>query len=563
MTMGEARKWRGAVAGVSTALCILFLIGAMALGAGESSQPAQSGAPTLSITETPVRDLLQTLAKHNGVSIVMSDDVTGTVSLQVADQPFESILDAVCELKGLKWKRSDKGIYLLFSDHSAVKKVAPAEHPVAAKVPGRVRKEVVPLSWWHCNDLAYMFDGRTPPRTPGLLTVPEVPPITGLGEFRELKSPQATSALPGTSVLPSVPAYVPWAPGAPAGAAPAGEKLIEQPMQYPAPVGVTPTAPTTGVGVTPGARYGATGVVGGLQSTVPGAAGPLGPFLPEGLQAPPIAYLPLNALIVVGDEEAIKEFRELITMLDVKVRQVKMEVQLVSVTLSTVQGWGLEWSWAGGNTDVKVTNMLGPSGISIGYSRENLLAKLQAAVSSNKARIIQAFTVTALNNFPASIATSSSFPFVTSSGVVQAGITGGTTVTGTQVNYITIPAQFTVVPRINADDTISAYLMPVFTSLGPSVSVPGGGTVPTVSAQAVQSLVRVKNGETFVMGGTLIKSWTKSLVKVPLLSDIPIIGRNLFTRQEVSEQNDEVFFFVTPRIEAAEEPGALTTTAIP
>jgi hypothetical protein len=557
MTRVKPPKLREAMAVAVIALGLAFSIGGAAAAESDSGQGQQPG-PQLSITDIPVRDLLQTLAKQSGVNILMTEDVTGNVTVQVSDQPFEEILAAVCDLKGLRWKRRDNGLYMVYAEKAGTKKVTPAEEQAALATPrarGPKRIQIIPMRFWDCGYMAYQFDGWTQPRNPGLLRTAEVPSMTGIGQVRELVSPRAAE----TSIMPRLPGLQsPPTTAANAGAAAAqAEALSEQHMQYAAAPGVGFPSGVTGFPGAPATRA-------GPVSQVPGAAGPLGTLLPQGLEGPPIAYLPLNALIVVGDEEAIKEFRELVSLLDVKVRQVKMEIQLVSVSLETIQGWGLQWGGAGGNTSVTLpTDFLGPAGISIAYARENLWARLQAAVTATKARVIQAFTLTTLNNFPASIQTVNSFPFVTSSGVVQPGIGGGQVVTGTQVNYVTIPAVFQVVPTINADDTISAYLTPVFTSLGAPVPVPGGGSVPNVQAQSANTLARVKNGETFVIGGTLLKNWTKSLVKVPLLSEIPVLGRLLFTKQDISESNDEVFFFVTPRIQEEEQPGALTTVAIP
>jgi len=562
MTRVKTPKWWEAMAAAVIALGLAFSIGAAAPADSQSAQSPQSG-PALNLTDIPVRDLLQTLAKQSGVNIVMTDELTGNVSLQVTDQPFEEILSAVCDLKGLRWKRRDNGLYMVYAEKAGAKKVTPAEEPAASDRPrarGPKKIDIIPMRFWDCGYLAYQFDGYTQPRNAGLLRTPQTPPMSGIGPVTELVSPRAVE----TSMMPRLPGMQnpPIIP-APAGypVAQQAESLGLQNMQYPvAPgVGFPSTTGVTGVLGAPATR-------GGPVSQVPGAGGPLGTLLPQGLEGPPIAYLPLNALIVVGDEEAIKEFRELVSLLDVKVRQVKMEIQLVSVSLETVQGWGLQWQWASGNTSVTLpSDFLGPAGISIAYTRENLWAKLQAAVTATKARVIQAFTVTTLNNFPASIQTVSNYPFITSSGVVTGATTAttGTVLTGSQVNYVTIPAVFQVIPTINADDTISAYLTPVFTSVGPQIPVAGGGSVPQVFTQSAYTLARVKNGETFVIGGTLLKNWTKTMVKVPLLSDIPLLGRLLFTKQDISESNDEVFFFITPRIQEEEAPGALTTVAIP
>ena len=555
---------------VATLAIVLML---PAVLAEEASSPTGS---TINVTDVPVRDLIQNLASANGVGVVLTDAVQGTVSLSVKGQPFEELLKTICKAKGLIWTRYENGIYSVTSPEPPAKSNPEPVGVSRASEHSRKVTKFMYLGWWDCYDMAYLFDGITTPRTPGLTGAVGpiysfgIGPVTGI---TELTSPTAQHAS-ATAGLMKSPGETAGGQGA-TGQQPSSRKPIgvwEQLLQYQYP---SPYAPYTTPGVTaPGVtRPGAptTGEAGAyrepLTSLVPGAYGPLAPLLPEGLLAPPIAFLPLNALIVMGvDEEAIREFRELIAQLDVKVRQVNVEVQLVSVSLQEVQAWGLEWQWVGGNTTIGTVGMASSGAtIAIGYSRTNLLANLQAAVISSRARVIQAFSVTAINNFPATIFTSSSFPIITSTAFTTPGALGGVaqTTSATNIQYLTIPSQFSVTPRINADDTITAFLTPVFTTIGPSVDLPEGGSIPQISAQTASSLVRVKDGETFVMGGTLVKNWTKAMRKIPFLSDIPLIGPLLFTSTSISQSEDEVFFFVTPRIQEEETLGAPTATIIP
>jgi type IV pilus assembly protein PilQ len=77
-----------------------------------------------------------------------------------------------------------------------------------------------------------------------------------------------------------------------------------------------------------------------------------------------------------------------------------------------------------------------------------------------------------------------------------------------------------------------------------------GGT-PGINTQSADSIVRVRDGGTAVMGGINIDSETNTQNRTPGVSRVPLLGE-LFKRRTVSRQADEILFFVTPRIVRSE-----------
>ena len=65
--------------------------------------------------------------------------------------------------------------------------------------------------------------------------------------------------------------------------------------------------------------------------------------------------------------------------------------------------------------------------------------------------------------------------------------------------------------------------------------------------RAATTLVRVKNGQTLVMGGLLQSQEDKQVTKVPFLGYIPLIGW-LFTHVITTRQNTDLVIFITPTI---------------
>ncbi|MEK1907323.1 MAG: type IV pilus secretin PilQ, partial [Pseudomonas sp.] len=71
--------------------------------------------------------------------------------------------------------------------------------------------------------------------------------------------------------------------------------------------------------------------------------------------------------------------------------------------------------------------------------------------------------------------------------------------------------------------------------------------VPPIKKNEVNAKVLVNDGETIVIGGVFSNTQSKSVEKVPLLGDIPFLGR-LFRKDTVTDTKNELLVFVTPRI---------------
>jgi type II secretory pathway component GspD/PulD (secretin) len=67
-------------------------------------------------------------------------------------------------------------------------------------------------------------------------------------------------------------------------------------------------------------------------------------------------------------------------------------------------------------------------------------------------------------------------------------------------------------------------------------------------------VARVRNGETIVLGGLTDKNDNTSVSRVPLLSDLPIIGQ-FFRSSQRTKRNSDLLIFVTPRVVEEDESG--------
>jgi type II secretory pathway component GspD/PulD (secretin) len=113
-----------------------------------------------------------------------------------------------------------------------------------------------------------------------------------------------------------------------------------------------------------------------------------------------------------------------------------------------------------------------------------------------------------------------------------------------------------VTPRINADGTITLALFPQVSTVG-RVRV-GARDLPRFDTQFVFTVRRIRNGETMVLGGLVTRSDNSATTRVPLLSDLPVIGQ-FFRGRDRSVVETELLIFVTATILDEEEGmGALS-----
>jgi len=192
----------------------------------------------------------------------------------------------------------------------------------------------------------------------------------------------------------------------------------------------------------------------------------------------------------------------------------------------------------------------------IGYTTPRVRAQLAALMKEGKARVVNAPRVTTYNNYPAYISVTQDIPYwYPETTLTQFG--------GTQTTWvpdmISVGTTLTVTPTINGDGSVTCYITPSVSDVVGFVTGPTG-SLPQTSTRDMDTIARVMSGETLVIGGLVRKNISTQNVKVPFLSDLPLIG-GLFKGQTQTTTESELLIFLTPRI--LEEPsrtvGAVVT----
>jgi general secretion pathway protein D len=296
--------------------------------------------------------------------------------------------------------------------------------------------------------------------------------------------------------------------------------------------------------------FGGGGQLGGGGGQLGGGGGQFGgggggnSLVPENIESM-LAYDIDNTIIVrTSDEDALRELKEIIRLLDIAPKQLMIKAEFVEVSQDDVRQFGIDWQLARGNL------VAGNPGFAAGqvfmnYATGNVAAQLRATLTEGKGRLVSSPMVTTLNNLPVSLAIGREIPvFITSP------TAGGNGVVVLQTDLQTVQAQsgMDVLARINGDDTITLTIAPFVSDISGQVTGPEGTTAPIISYQTIGPITRrVRNGDSIAIAGLVRKNDGTSIKKVPLFGDLPLIGQ-LFQSREYRVSDSELLVFVTPSI---------------
>jgi type IV pilus assembly protein PilQ len=284
-----------------------------------------------------------------------------------------------------------------------------------------------------------------------------------------------------------------------------------------------------------------------------------------------------NAVIINDIPKTIPTIDRLLTQLDRKTQEVEIEARVVAATRQFARdigtqlgfGWGNGHSAIGGNqavgsspttvsgltpgyitvpgsgssttgSSIPLFSNLGVTSPSSGLSFVNasntvrIDAVLSLAESRGLLKVLSRPRVVTQNNIQALVKQGVRVPIVT-----QAQLGGPPTVT-----YVDAFLRLTVTPQITSENTIFLNVDVENTTPNFGQEVQGN---PELITQQATTQVLVTDGGTVVIGGVIQTQNSINISQVPLLGNLPYLG-NLFKHTQVNTSNQELIFFITPRI---------------
>lgn len=275
-----------------------------------------------------------------------------------------------------------------------------------------------------------------------------------------------------------------------------------------------------------------------------------------------------NTLIVQEARTNLDAIRRLVTRLDVPVRQVLIESRIAIVNddfqkeLGVQAGFtnigtsgdvtiGASGSIDGANTVINggipslanrlgvrlpVADPTGRFGLAVLGSDFLVDLELSAMQSEGRGELVSTPRVVTADRSEATIKQGLQVPITTRS---QQDANSTTT------EFVDALLELRVTPEITPDDGV--FLNLFVTRNEPDFTQVNADGNPAIATREVSTRVLVRTGETLVLGGAYQSEQTENVFKVPLLGDIPIIGR-LFRRESNMRSQRELLVFVTPKI---------------
>ena len=456
---------------------------------------------TMSVVDADVRDVLTGLAAIGRVNVVIDDSVTGRISVDFKNIPFDTALDIVTRSKGLGMYRN--GGIIVFASQEKMEK-------------GFGQVKVFPLKYARADHIKNIIVGGGKSDS----------------EFA-VENPGAAS---------------------------------------------TSGSDSSGSGSLKGSAGGATTSSANKEGI-------------KGLVVNTDAST--NSLIVFGTPDQIEKVSQLLQELDVPYKQISLEAQVMALSKSTSKALGIDWTWsqfgasttpettttssatsgttydvgsdtrknpstwnaigstgttttttttttAAATTSYPIFSVLGRNGLQYNFG---VNATLNAAISKGDAKLLARPNILTFNGNKGTIFVGDQLPVVTASS------SSGSTAPTYSTQYKSAGITLSYVPRINEEEQISASVfVEVSTPAVVTLYVAGEkSTAYQITTRSAQTNVRMKDGDTLVIGGLMTSSDIKSLTKVPFLGDLPVLGQ-FFRSLSKSKEEVEVVIFLKAKI---------------
>jgi type IV pilus assembly protein PilQ len=545
--------------------------------------PAGEKLISLDFKDADVVNLLRILAAESGRNIVAGDDVKGRVSISLKNVTWEQALDTILEVRGLAKVERDGVIRIVSLDQLtkekealarveaakrnaeietrtklaeaqlketelATKKLAADAAAAEAQARGPLREEVIRLSYADPEDVARTLQG-----------------ILGI--------PPEGVQVPATPLVPGVPASPTVVPS---GSGPLNPELGRLPqINSPFPPPVAPPVVSVSQDV-----------------------------LAKGITVR--SNKATNSIFIRHYEADLERIKKLIReQLDVPLPQIKIEARMEILDRSSLEAIGIQWGGAsagsvGGNTligqgfqasdatrtgtsvsnfsptnpNLSLASLLpitaatglstggnlvnlpfnvlpntpqsgGPAGgIAFGIvgTRFNINLALQALATLGKTRTLAHPEIVTVENNKAAFTLGEEIPYATVSSA------------GTQVQFKEAVLKLEVTPtvireRIDGQEIRKVKMTVIVenNSRGDVISPAAGVSVPIINRRKAETQVLVREGDRLVIGGVTQNVQQKTVRKVPLMGDVPILGW-LFKQREDFETGRELVVFMTPSI---------------
>jgi general secretion pathway protein D len=264
-----------------------------------------------------------------------------------------------------------------------------------------------------------------------------------------------------------------------------------------------------------------------------------------------------KSIVLKGRQTDVDEAIKLLAEIDVKPRQVMIEVKVIETSPTNAEQLGIGYTFSPVNfyevpPGTLLTSAVGAVGLSNGntqsvgpssFSRTpfNFTATINAMVSHQTAKLLATPSLQVIDNDQGSI-------FI--GNTISVELSSVSSLGGTSQSIASFPVGIILLisPRISPDGNVTMHVNPVVSTIS-SINSDG---IPQTAAREAETTMIIKDGETMVLGGLIQDQDTKTVTAVPFLSSLPIVGE-LFKTRNNTRTREDILVSITPHI-LKEEP---------
>ncbi|RKZ06413.1 type II secretion system protein GspD [bacterium] len=267
-----------------------------------------------------------------------------------------------------------------------------------------------------------------------------------------------------------------------------------------------------------------------------------------------------NSVLLMGEKSDIAALKEVIKSLDIMLEQVVIEAAIFEIGLGNELRHGIDWlyksldangqtqklgAWDGSSLVTNTVNSLVSGAFNYYQNLSGLDSQIliNLSLTDQDARLISTPIIMTTDNTEATLTIGEQRPVVTTTDSFSN--TGGSL--RSNYEYKDIGIQLTVTPRINPQRFVIMEIIQKADQIGTLVEI-DGNEVPTILNREFEATVAVPDGGTVVLGGLMSSEMKDSITKIPILGDIPLIGRYLFSSVTKVEDQRELIVLMTPYV---------------
>jgi type II secretion system protein D len=268
-----------------------------------------------------------------------------------------------------------------------------------------------------------------------------------------------------------------------------------------------------------------------------------------------------NRLVIKTKPRTYAMIKALLNRLDTVPSQVLLQVVVSEVTLSDSNEFGLEFSDKQSSTAQKVDSIFGTNysslnpGSATDYGFTYYLTKfnnpddkfayVKALAGKGKLNVISSPQIAVVSHSQAKISVGDRVPIITNEITDTASTSATSTAVARSVQYEDTGVILTVTPHVTKGGLISMELKQEVSDVFPNKT--SDIDSPVIRERVVETTLSIRDGSTLIVAGLIKESKSDNLSSVPMIADVPFLGR-LLGSSEIEKEKTELVILITGKI---------------